>query len=127
MNAYSQDLRERVIGAVEAGQQSRSDIAETFEVSESTIDKWVKRWRDTGSVAALPFAGGRQRTLTRCTTIIRAEVKRQPDVTLDELCERVEAQTGVSASRSMMSRELQVLALPRKKSRSATAPKTRRG
>ena len=59
--------------------------------------------------------------------VIRAEVKRQPDVTLDELCERVEAQTGVSASRSMMARELQVMALPRKKSRSTTVPKLRRG
>lgn len=127
MKAYSQDLRERVIAAVEAGQQSRPEIAETFEVSESTIDKWVKRWRHTGSVAALPFAGGRRRTLKGCTTIIRAEVKRQPDVTLDELCERLEAQTGVSASRSMMSRELRVWALSRKKSRSTTALKTRRG
>lgn len=127
MNAYSQDLRERVIAAVEAGQQARAEIAETFEVSESTIDKWMKRWRDTGSVAALPFAGGRQRALKECTNVIRAEVKRQPDVTLDELCERVEAQTGVSASCSMMSRELQLLALPRKKSRSTTALKIRRG
>ena len=127
MKAYSQDLRERVITAVGAGQQTRPEIAETFEVSESTIDKWVKRWRDTGSVAALPFAGGRRRTLKGCTTIIRAEVKRQPDVTLDELCERVAARTGVSASRSMMSRELQGLALPRKKSRSTTVPKPRRG
>ena len=127
MKAYSQDLRERVIAAVEAGQPSRPEIAETFEVSESTIDKWVKRWRDIGSVAALPFGGGRQRTLKDCTSIIRAEVKRQPDVTLDELCECVATQTGVSASRSMMSRELQVLALPRKKSRSTTALRTRRG
>jgi transposase len=127
MKAYSQDLRERVIAAVEAGQQSRSEIADTFEISESPIDKWVKRWRETGSVAALPFAGGRQRTLKECTSIIRAEVKRQADVTLDELCERVETRTGVRASRSMMSRELQVLALPRKKSRSTTALRTRRG
>ncbi len=127
MKAYSQDLRERIIAAVKAGQQSRPEIAETFEVSESTIDKWVKRWRDTGRVAALPFAGGRQRALKDCTAGIRAEVKRQPDVTLDELCERVEAHTGVSASRSMMSRELQGLALPRKKSRSTTVPKTHRG
>jgi transposase len=124
MKAYSQDLRERVITAVEAGKQSRRAIAETFEVSESTIDKWVKRWRETGSVAALPFAGGRQRTLKDSTAIIRTEVKRQPDVTLDELCERVVAQTGVSANRSMMSRELRLLALPRKKSRSTTAPRT---
>jgi transposase len=127
MKAYSQDLRERVIAAVEAGQQSRPEIAEIFEVSESTIDKWVKRWRDTGSVAALPFGGGRQRTLKECTSIIRAEVKRQPDVTLDELCERVATQTGVSASRSMMSRELLVLALPRKKSRSTTVPRIPHG
>lgn len=78
MKAYSQDLRERVIAAVEAGQQSRPEIAATFEVSESTIDKWVKRWRHTGSVAALLFAGGRRRSLNGCTTIIRAEVQRQP-------------------------------------------------
>lgn len=126
MKAYSQDLRERVIGAVEAGQQSRAVIAELFEVSESTIDKWVKRWRDTGRVTALPFAGGRQRALKACAAVIQVEVKRQPDVTLAELCERVAAQTGVSASRSMMSRELQVLALPRKKSRSMIANATPR-
>jgi len=115
MKAYSQDLRERVIAAVEAGAQSRPELAETFQVSESTIDKWMKRWRDTGSVAALPFAGGRQRALKACAADIRAEVKQQADVTLAELCERVKAQTGVTASRSMMARELQVLALPRKK------------
>jgi transposase len=115
MKAYSQDLRERVIAAVEAGQQSQAAIAQTFGISESTLDKWVKRWRETGSVAAWPFAGGRHRALNECAALIRAEVKQQPDVTLDELCERVAAQAEVTASRSMMSRELQVLALPRKK------------
>jgi transposase len=116
MKAYSQDLRERVIAAVEAGQHSQPEIAVIFEVSESTIDKWTKRWRETGSVAALPFAGGRQRTLQECADVIRAEVKQQPDVTLAELCERVAVETEVTASRSMMARELQLLALPRKKS-----------
>jgi transposase len=115
MKAYSQDLRERVIAAVEAGDQSHAAIAETFGVSESTLDKWLKRWRDTGRVAALPFAGGRRRALQSCATVIRAEVQRQPDVTLEELCERVTNQTEVTASPSMMSRELQILALPRKK------------
>jgi transposase len=115
MKAYSQDLRERVIATVGAGQQSQAAIAKTFGISESTLDKWVKRWRDTGSVAALPCAGGRQRALKECAAFIRAEVKQQPDVTLEELCERVGAQVQVTASRSMMSRELQVLALPRKK------------
>jgi transposase len=126
MKAYSQDLRERVIAAVEAGMQPRREIAATFGVSESTLDKWVKRWRDTDSVAALPFGGGRRRALKPCAALIRREVKRQPDVTLAELCERVAAQAAVTASRSMMSRELQALTLPRKKSRSMTANATRR-
>lgn len=126
MKAYSQDLRERVIAAVDEGQRSQPEIALIFEISESTIDKWTKRWRDTGSVAALPFAGGRPRALKDCAGVIRAEVKQQPDVTLDELCERVAVKAEVTASRSMMSRELQVLALPRKKRRSMTASATRR-
>jgi transposase len=115
MKAYSQDLRERVIAAVEAGQHSQPKIAALFGVSESTIDKWAKRWRAIGSVAALSFAGGRPRALKACAAVIRTEVKQQPDVTLAELCERVAAQTEVTASRSMMARELQILALPRKK------------
>ena len=84
-------------------------------IRQQYLDKWVKRWRDTGSVAALPFAGGRQRVLQEYATLIRTEVQQQPDVTLAELCERVAAQTEVTASRSMMARELQLLALPRKK------------
>jgi len=115
MKPYSQDLRERVVAAVEAGQSSQSEIAATFAVSDSTIDKWMKRWRATRSVAALPFAGGRERVLKACAAVIRAEVQHQPDVTLAELCERVVAQAEVTASRSMMTRELQILALPRKK------------
>jgi transposase len=126
MKPYSQDLRDRVIAAIEAGQHSYPEIAATFAVSESTLDKWVKRWRDTGSVAALPFAGGRQRVLKDCATLIRTEVQQQPDVTLAELCERVAAQTEVTASRSMMARELQLLALPRKKRGFTTANATPR-
>lgn len=124
---YSQDLRERVIAAVRAGEQSLSQIARTFGISESTVDKWSRRWRETGQVAAKPWAGGRRRALRDCVEAIRAEVRKQPDLTVDELCERVEAATGVQASQSMMSRELARLKLPRKKRVSTTANGTRRG
>ena len=118
MKAYSQDLRERVIAAITAGRQSLEEIAATFGVSPSTLDKWHRRWRETGSVAARPFAGGRQRTLRGCEAWLRAEVKRQPDVSLEALCERVQAKWGLTVSPSMMCRELQLLNLPVKKSRS---------
>ena len=53
---YSQDLRVRLIGAVEAGASARS-AARLFGVSASTAVKWVALWRLTGSVAALPMGG----------------------------------------------------------------------
>jgi hypothetical protein len=46
---------------------------------------------------------------------LRTEIKRQPDVTLSELCARVAEVKGISASPSMMCRELRYLRLPRKK------------
>jgi transposase len=121
MKPYSQDLRERVMAVVSTDQQSLSRIAQVFGISESTVDKWCKRQRDTGSVAARPIAGGRRRVLRECRTVIRSAVKKQPDVSLAELCERVQAVHGIHASPSMMCRELHHLKLPLKKSRSMTA------
>ena len=53
---YSQDLRVRLIGAVEAGASARL-AARLFGVSASTAVKWVARRRRTGSVAAPPMGG----------------------------------------------------------------------
>ena len=126
MKAYSQDLRERVITAVKQGVQSQSEIAETFGVSQSTVETWWRRWRTTRSVAALPHGGGNPRALQECSAAIRAAVKQQPDITLAELCEQVAEQQDAPASPSMMCRELQRLELPRKKSRSTTVSEIRR-
>lgn len=115
------------MAAVKAGKQSQSAIAETFGISLSTLEKWWQRWRETGERAARPRRHGPARTLAVCEELIRAAVQKQPDVTLDELCTQVAEREGVRASPSMMSRTLQVLGLPRKKSRSTTASGRRRG
>jgi len=126
MKPYSQDLRERVIAALKAG-ETQAAVAARFSVHKSTVEKWWYRQRDTGSCAALPHASGPQRTLHAWDDFIRAEVKRHPDATLDELCAGVRENCGVSASPSMMCRELQHLELPLKKSRSTTASARRPG
>jgi transposase len=127
MKAYSQDLRDRVADALEVGELSQRAIAQRFGVSRPFVERLSARLRETGSCAALPHAGGRTRTLAPYATWLRAEVARQPDVTLDELCERVQHAHGVQVNRSMMCRELQRLDLPRKKSRSMTASGRRPG
>ena len=115
MEAYSQDLRERVIAAIEGGEQSQPQIAKTFKISLSTVEKWYRRWRETETVAATAHRPGPARDLAQCEAFLRREVKRQPDATLAELCERVKGEFGIVASPSMMCRELQHLNLPRKK------------
>lgn len=112
---YSQDLRERVVAAAEAGEHSQAQVAARFSLSLSTVEKWLRRQRETGSCAALPHGGGRQRVLQADTRRIEAVVAKQPDVTLAELCERVAKGGGAQASRSAMGREVQRLRLRRKK------------
>ena len=73
----------------------------------------------------MKYKHGPERKLSSCEAFIRAEVKKQPDVTLGELCERVAQETGIIANESMMYRELQILKLPRKKSPSTTANERR--
>ena len=115
MKPYSQDLRVRVIVALEAGDETQAEIADRFGLHKSTVEKWWSRWQATASCAALPLAHGPTPRLQACEPFIRAEVAQQPDVTLAELCERVAASRTVSASPSMMCRTLQHLRLPRKK------------
>jgi transposase len=56
--SYSGDLRERVIGTVEAG-ASRREAADLFEISISSAIRWVQRWREEGSSEPKPRGGSR--------------------------------------------------------------------
>ena len=121
MTIYSQDLREKVMAAVAHGKQSNRLIAEMLSISEATVENWTRRKRDTGSVAAFPHAGGVARVLAAHEQFLRAAVKAQPDISLDDLRLRIQAELKLKVSESMVSRELTRLELPRKKSRSTTA------
>ena len=80
---YSDDLRERVIEAVEAG-ASRREAAENFNLSPSSAVKWLERWRNTGSAKAKP-TGGSTSPLEEHAEWLLALVVEQPDLTLDEI------------------------------------------
>jgi transposase len=56
--AYSRDLRERVVGSVQAGRSCRATAA-LFGVSVASVVKWSARFRQTGSAAAKPMGGPR--------------------------------------------------------------------
>jgi transposase len=60
---YSDDLRKRVVAAVEGG-LSRRQAASLFDLGISTVVHWVWRFRETGSVAAKPMGGDHRSRLT---------------------------------------------------------------
>jgi len=126
MKAYSTDLRERVVASVESGECNIPEAARRYKVSEPSIERWVARYRKTGSCASLPYAGGPSRKLAAAEAALRAAVKAQPDATLQELCEALEKKTKIKSSTSMVWRELVRLKLPRKKSRFTPASETHR-
>jgi len=91
MKPYSQDLRERIIQALEAGTETQRAIAERFCGSGSFGETRWQRWRRSGSSAATPHAGGRQCHLTDHFEFLRNEVAKQPDATLAAWRDRVVA------------------------------------
>jgi transposase len=127
MKAYSVDLRERVIIAAESGQYSQAEVSEQFRVSQSFVEKLLHRWHTTGDVSPKLYTPGPTRVLEPYRAWIRAAVCEQPDSTLEELCEQLEEDCGITAHPSMMWRELEWLELPLKKSRSTTLSGRRHG
>jgi transposase len=122
--AYSNDLRERVLRAALSGAYTRDEVAETFEVSVSCVDKLLKRFRTTETYEAKVWRPGPKRTLAPHAGWLREQVAQTPDATLEELCAQARQEKNIQVSPSMMCRELAVLDLPRKKSRFTTASAT---
>src|SRR4051812_17816036 len=80
--AYSEDLRERVIAAVDAGATRRA-AAVQFKVSISSAIRWVRRWQADWEIAAKP-RGGSVSPLEDHAAALVALVTESPDLTLDE-------------------------------------------
>ena len=124
--AYSQDLRNRVIDAVEKEGMSRRAAAQRFGVSESAAIKWVQRVERTGSRKAMSMGGHRPEVLRPHHEFLMAVRAEQPDVTLEALSRRLLAERGVKADTSMLSRYFRRHGITFKKRRWLRASKTAR-
>ena len=87
---YSDDLRDRVAAAILSGESSRV-IAERFEIAPSTVVKWSKRLRETGSIAPAKFGGYRKCRLEAHRAFILNQIDEIPHLTLHKLKELLAA------------------------------------
>jgi transposase len=116
MQAYSLDLRQRVVAAYEKGQGSISEIAERFGVSPAFVKKMLRQWRLTGDLSPMPHGGGKPASLSlRQRHLLKRKVREQNDISLSELRTLLSEQESVQVHVSTISRALSGLGLPLKK------------
>jgi transposase len=107
--------------------ETRLEIAQSFSVSLSFVNKLWRRWTETGSAAARPKGKGPIPKLDPLKLEkLRQCVERKPDSTLNELCAALVEAKGPAVSRSTMCRAVRALGLPLKKSLYTPASVTRR-
>ena len=102
----SEDLRTRVVRAVEDG-MSRRAAAERFGISVASAVRFVKEWRQSGTTRAKPQGGDqRSQRIEEHHEAIMSAIEAKPDMTLVELSEMLKSERGMSFAPSSIWRFL---------------------
>jgi transposase len=113
----SNDIRERLVSAVDSGLTRRS-AARRFGVAASTAIKWVDQWRRTGDVGPRPQGGDhRSHRIEAYSQEILALVEELPDITLAEITAHLDAGHGLTVAQSTVWRLLDRHGMTFKKNR----------
>jgi transposase len=110
---YSDDLRIRMIEAVEAG-SSRRSVALQYKVGVSTVIRLLQAWKATGSCSPKPMGGTKPYALEVHGAMVDHLLAERCDLTLDELRAAL-AEKDVKVSRTAIDRYLKARGITRKK------------
>lgn len=114
MQSYSQDLRDRVLRGLGRGERP-SEIAKRFEVSRIWVYLVKKRFEQNGNRSSLPVGGNRVSRVAPFESIIREWIDKESDLTLAELCQRLEKELGISLKQPALWHQLNKWGLSFKK------------
>jgi len=116
MKPYSQDLRLRILQAVDAG-GTRAAVARRFAVGLSTVKRYLAQRAALGHVRPRTSPGRPARIRLAAYGAVAAQVARRNDATLAEHAERWRETQGVPVSQWAIGRVIRRLKLTRKKRR----------
>jgi transposase len=108
MKAYSEDLRTKIVEAVEKG-MTRTQTAKTFGVSRSSVKRYAAAIREGKRLAPKKHPGSKPKLDESARRLLDADVEERPAITLKERCCFLERVVGVSVSESTLSRLLKRL------------------
>lgn len=114
----SNDLRQRIVEAYLAGEGTLAEIAARFAIGPASVTRFVRLYRQTGSVTPKPHNGAPEtRVRPEDIPLLKAWLNENPSLTQTELAQRYSAHTGRSTSQRSISRTLIRHGITRKKSR----------
>ena len=114
MNAYSEDLREKIVEALERG-MGKSQAARNFSVSLSSVKRYAKLAQEGRSLAPKKRPGSKPKLDERSRKLLQADLEEHPFLTLRQRCEYLRAVASVEVSRSTVCRAIKRMDSTRKK------------
>ena len=115
MEAYSKDLRKRIVDAVEHRGMGHSEAARTFDVSLSSVKRYVRKFRQGRSLSPGKAPGRRPKIDEQARKLLEEDLKERPFATLQERCDYLRAVAGLEVSRSVVCRAIKRIGSTRKK------------
>ena len=113
MKAYSEDLRKKMVGAVERG-VPKSEAARAFGVSRSSVKRYAGAAREGKPLTPKRRPGSKPKLDAGARRLLEADVEQGPAVSLKERCRFVRRAIGVSVSESTLSRLLRRMGFTQK-------------
>lgn len=114
MNAYSEDLRKKIIEALRRG-ATKSEAARTFGVSRSSVKRYAKLVQEGRPLAPKKRPGSKPKIDERARRLLETDLEKRPAATLFERREFLKKVAGISVNESTVSRMLGRLGWSRKK------------
>lgn len=123
MQSYSQDLRDRVLWALDRGERPTA-IARRLEVSRVWVYRVQERRQKTGQRSSLRIGGHRRSRVAEMESVLRAWIEQEPGLSLAELCARLAGQ-GVAIKIGALWHQLNKWKLTFKKNAARQRARTR--
>jgi transposase len=114
MNAYSEDLRMKIVQALGRG-MGKSQAARTFSVSLSSVKRYAKLAEEGRSLAPKKRPGSKPKIDERARRLLAADLQEHPFLSLQKRCEYLRAVASVEVSRSTVCRAIKRMDVSRKK------------
>ena len=115
MDAYSEDLRKKIVQALTEQRMTMSEAARVFGVSHSSVKRYAKAVREGRSLSPGKAPGKKPLLDEKAKRLLEADVQERPFAKLSDRREYLQKVAGVSASESTLSRALRKMGFGRKK------------